>query len=326
MKRSWWLLWLVSAAGAAPASLCPNGSFEAALADGLPPHWTKVEETTENLTCRLQAGKVGQAVAVTAQGGTNGLASPRLAVDRTQTYLAGAWVKLPEDCSANLKFALGDARRAWTSTGITAVRGTGEWQEIRIQDRLDEWAEVTHLGVEVTFFGEGTALFDEVELLAVPKLAGNPQILRSGNLESGADRPDGWYRPLSADNQPVLFGWLPEAAHSGARGVRVSGGIGGGVWLNQGVDCEADTVYTLTAWVKVTAGTARLRVVQLHNREDVGQVESEALAVGDWRQVRMTFRKTPEWPATHHIAVGIWVPPDAAADVDEFVLDAKPAP
>jgi hypothetical protein len=156
-------------------------------------------------------------------------------------YLVSAWVK--QDTASNAFIAAyDDDGRALTNPTTSALFGeTGAWY-------LQQFVVTAHASGMMIFLGQsgaGTSYFDDVSVVAMPGMIGN------GGFET-VDLPgEGWVLPPNSSIDTA-----PADAHTGSQSLLNIVTAASGQDAYQDVPVFAGMQYTLSAYLKQTAGTS----------------------------------------------------------------------
>ena len=310
------------AAADAPPNLIVNGDLEQPVAAGqLPAGWVTFSAPGKDCKASVvtPGHNSGHCLLIEGNGEYCGVVCGKTPLADDKSFVVAAWVKAEGGGNAHVKVDYTKPDGWLGSTEPFQAAADGQWHEMAIVDDRAAWAGATDVGATAMIGGDGKAWFDDLALVAVPRVVGN--LLANGGFENGADgAATGWNIARPEDEKSELI-WTADAAHSGLHGLRLKGAKTYLVAVAAAVARDKAKTLTLSGWLRCRQGEARVKFDFLKDEQWVGdQTSDPAPADGQWHQVSVTLDQT-KFPDANNLAAAVLsTGPDGDADADELVL------
>lgn len=257
------------------------------------------------------------------KGDYAGASCVRLPLAADKTFIAGATIRTKGDAQATVKIDYLQGDKWLSGTEATHVSGD-TWTNVALSDRRAEAKEADTVAVTLVAFGEGTAQFKDIYFAGIPRLEGEVEsLMKNGRCENGPLGEGGWAL-AKPDDETTKLTWTPEAAHTGAYGLRLKGAKTWSVAYEEAQALSRAKVYTLTGWVRVRAGAGRVKFDLLSDDAWLAEDSSpEAPADGQWHELKVVLDLTKQPTATRLAGACAATGEGADVDFDDLVLTAK---
>jgi hypothetical protein len=311
------------------ANLISDPSLEAApAADGLPQGWNGHFATPEG-GYHFGIADVGHSgkhsILIDGKGDWAVVRANRVRIEPSKRYRTSGWVKIEGDdrAAADVKFHYYRQDGSYidqTRVAFINPRTKG-WQKISVVDQLEQFPDAAFIETACSLAGNGKAWFDDFYMTArEEKRLAVVNLVANGNMEElAADRPAGW-TILAAEGGKSSGVAEEKIKHGGERSLHFSGE---GDWIAAGssqVRLNPELAYRATAFVRAAKGQPVLTIAYFKGGEYLGNVTSEAKAVGEeWTELTVSADPKQYADATH-ISVGCTASGEIDAWLDDVIL------
>jgi hypothetical protein len=279
-------------------------------ADGLPTGWARFAVPADGYKFSIdEGGRSGDhALLIEGSGEYGGIVTTRIQIDRSKQYAARGWVKMEGDPKATgtVKLDYYDADAKYlgsTFPGIVVPEVIG-WQHVAVADRASDFPTATTIAVVLALTGQGSAWFDDLELITRDRLPGvtRSNLIVNGNMESAKGRmPANWYLGTNEGARVGLFA----SAHrpkDGWYAMHLRGNAEWAVAISDRIKLDRSKTYTLMGYARARTGKAQIKIDYFQDDKNLGETTSNEITSDEW-QMRTVKAELNRFPQATHIAV-----------------------
>jgi hypothetical protein len=312
----------------APMNLITNPGLEMSVGDGaLPEGWKRFDKPTDSYKAGVvPGGRSGdKALEISGTGEYCVVVLNQLPIKANTEYAVRGWSKLSgdSDAAATIKFDYWRADGTYLDSDTVGVIRTTEpgWQLVSTTTRQTPPSGAATIGAAVAMNGNGTALFDDLEMTTRPvPVPGN--LLDNGSMERIAGRHPFSYFIGRAEGGKATASYVNDDVKDGWYALRLQSNAEWAIAAHPRTRLEAGKLYSLSGYVRVKKGTGQIKLDYFKGDDYLGQTTSNDATADEW-QLRRVTAEPDKFPGATHISAAAVGFGETDALFDAFVLSIK---